>query len=528
MRLALAILGAQLGLAAVASGAASRSAVAPGRVTFSAGVSAVGEQALALPNGGAVVFADPADKQTGLYAAQLNADGSFDQSFGNGGLTHVPVSAPFTVQQIARQPDGKLVIAGYGPGAATRFPPLALVRLNPNGSLDRGFGDGGVAILPIDTRYCAGCTPLALTASGELIVTGSAGRQRTPGTDCPTGRCWVLARLTSTGALDPTFGQSGIVALPGDRGSSVVVLPSGEILAIDFAPQVPHARHLTRLLASGAPDPTFNKGTPVNLPDQAGVQLLAIPGGSVVIAVREALIRYTGSGAPDPSFGPGGIAPASSASEADLLPSGDGALLATASVAKRITASGAVDRSLGDPKFLHIDDEFDRSFQPTGHILRRPNGSYLVFGIVGVEPPITAGAGAVITRKPDLDLAVAALTPSFARDTSFGGPAARLHATIAVPSQRATTVRRQRAIRVKLTLSAPGNCAVVIKTDGGHVLARSVLPDFSDCATTTWVELTAYGDRWLRRHPVTRLHATARAIDLLANTALAKATAGLR
>jgi len=549
------------GASAAAGAAAPVAAQAPGRVIFSVNGGVVSSNvdgggaaaAVALPNGGAVLVGGGlAQQPTGFYAAQLKPNGSLDASFGDGGVAHVVASmAPSGVEQIVRQPDGKLVVVGDGvPVNKLQFPPLVLVRLNADGSMDQSFGSGGVALLPIQDS-CAGCTALALLPSGEFIVTGNTGQQSPAQGHNPNAvpdTKWVLARLTATGILDPSFAQSGIATLPetGGVGYDAAVLANGNIVTLGAAAG---SRYLTRLLPSGAPDPAFNAGTPALLPAGFGLGMVANPDGSVMVGLRGGVVRYTTAGIPDPSFGPGGVAQVASAGLYRLLPApGDGVLVVLQSVTvpgqlqvQRITTNGTVDSTLGGPSGLHFEVPFGggessflvslrpRPLLPLAQntfriasVVQRSDGSYLIVGGVRVSQPTGEGAGRSI-----FDFAAAALTPSFAPDASFGGSATPVHATLRIATQNATTTRTQHGIRVQLNVSAPGLCRVIIKANG-RVIAQSMLPVFAAGPATLPVELTSYGDQSLRRHHRVKLRATAEARDLLTNTATATASGALR
>jgi len=554
--LSLAVLSGLPGLLAVASAAAPTRAQAPGRVVFSvnggvvdSGVSGpAATAAVALPNGGAVLIGGAANP-SGFYAAQLQGDGTLDRSFGVGGIAHIVIATPpFLVDQVVRQPDGKVVVLGYGPGPKTDLPHQVLVRLNPDGSLDQTFGSGGVQILATET-FCVVCAPeLALLPNGEFVITGTIGQSL--GTPNPVPNRWLVARLTSTGALDPGFGDSGIAVLPVDRaqGFRIAVQGNGDILALGIAGFGPGGgEYLARLLPSGALDPSFNGGAPAMLPAGAGLEMLASPDGKVVIGLNGALVRYNAAGVPDITFGSGGVAPIVAAGQSyQLLPGlgGDGAVVISQSnggqvQAQRIAADGTptspvtVEIPFGGGEFSVVNgsgggrrpvllppleqDTFQRGF-----VLRRSDGSFLIVGGVALRPPSAGGPGGSL-----FDFAAAALTPSLALDTAFGGPVTPLHAALRVPTQRAATARSRHSIRVKLDLTAPGLCFVVI-TAHNRVVAQALLPVFAAGPVTLPVELTPYGDQWLRRHRHVRLSAGAQARDLLTNTATVTAAGVLR
>src|SRR5689334_7837484 len=72
------------------------------------------------------------------------APGDFDRGFGVAGVVRAPFQTPALGQAIALQPDGKVLAAGILHGGEVD---IALVRFLPDGSLDAGFGSGGVATL---------------------------------------------------------------------------------------------------------------------------------------------------------------------------------------------------------------------------------------------------------------------------------------------------------------------------------------------------------------------------------------------
>jgi uncharacterized delta-60 repeat protein len=126
-----------------------------------------------------------------------------------------------------------------------------------------------------------------------------------------------LVRYASAGALDTSFGQGGMVLVPGSgSGRAVAVQPDGKILvAARLGPSVDFA--LLRYTASGLPDSSFGSGGRV-LTDFGGdddpASIAVRPDGRIVLAgsskfnsvTRTALASYLPDGQPDPSFGTGG------------------------------------------------------------------------------------------------------------------------------------------------------------------------------------------------------------------------------
>lgn len=88
---------------------------------------------------------------------RLNTDGTLDNSFGNGGVfqysTYQYQRNLFNVaSKILLQNDGSLLIAGVGYAVANNLnSDLILMKLHANGSIDTSFGENGISRLPMLT-----------------------------------------------------------------------------------------------------------------------------------------------------------------------------------------------------------------------------------------------------------------------------------------------------------------------------------------------------------------------------------------
>src|SRR3990170_423953 len=104
-------------------------------------------------------------------------DGDLDPTFGTGGLVITDFGSSDFGQSIAIQPDGKIVVAGY----TTAIPNLnnfaidpanfALARYTPTGTLDSGFGSGGIVITDFGSDDSG--NSVAIQSDGKIIVAGS-------------------------------------------------------------------------------------------------------------------------------------------------------------------------------------------------------------------------------------------------------------------------------------------------------------------------------------------------------------------
>jgi uncharacterized delta-60 repeat protein len=112
--------------------------------------------------------------------AKYGADGALDPGFSGDGRATADFGDLITARSddLARavsvtQPDGKVLVAGYGysPYAGSAAAPVA--RFNPDGTLDASFGDGGRAAVDGVGEFRS----LAVLPGGKVTfdVTGEAG-----------------------------------------------------------------------------------------------------------------------------------------------------------------------------------------------------------------------------------------------------------------------------------------------------------------------------------------------------------------
>ena len=169
---------------------------------------------IALQNDGKIVVAGLASVSSNISfaLARLNADGSFDTSFGDGGKV-ITKAAPGEngANSVAIQPDGKIVAAGYGFG----FPDgrnFVLVRYNTDGSLDTTFDGNGILNTSFASDTADEANDLVIQTDGKIVAGGfSSGR-------------FALARYNPDGSLDASFDQDGkVVTTVGENSGNVLI-----------------------------------------------------------------------------------------------------------------------------------------------------------------------------------------------------------------------------------------------------------------------------------------------------------------
>jgi uncharacterized delta-60 repeat protein len=171
---------------------------------------------------------DPNGINSGFALARYLANGTRDLHFGTGGhvLTRLDCGGEgcgidyfMHINSLALQPDGKLVAAGrFVEGSGSNRCAFALARYLPNGSLDTRFGDGGQVFTFFDFDECVRTAGQALAQQpdGKVVVAGGYGFFDS---NCDAVIDVALARYTTTGALDPSFGSAGKVTTTFKQGS---------------------------------------------------------------------------------------------------------------------------------------------------------------------------------------------------------------------------------------------------------------------------------------------------------------------
>lgn len=109
--------------------------------------------------------------KTDIAVARYNLDGSFDTSFNSTGVRRLPIgSSNEAAAKVIQQADGKLVLAGNTLTSSGMH--TAVVRMNTDGSLDAGFGTGGIVVANIGTVSDQAMSVVE-QADGKLTVAGT-------------------------------------------------------------------------------------------------------------------------------------------------------------------------------------------------------------------------------------------------------------------------------------------------------------------------------------------------------------------
>jgi uncharacterized delta-60 repeat protein len=194
-----------------------------------------------------------------VILAKYDPQGRLDPTFGSGGLVRTSVGiGDDEVIRLLVQPDGRIVVGGDAfvadaDGGSSQLG--MLLRYTPAGVLDSTFGANGIVLADRDP-FLRG---LALESDGKLVVS-LLGRASNANFDE-----LVAARYTATGALDPTFGSSGVATFDCPRADAatgvceawaVFLLRDGSMVL----PLGDYIGWLARLGPTGVLDTAFGNG----------------------------------------------------------------------------------------------------------------------------------------------------------------------------------------------------------------------------------------------------------------------------
>jgi uncharacterized delta-60 repeat protein len=172
--------------------------------------------------------------------AQFTAGGSLDTTFGSGGVDNTSVAGQSI--SAAVQSDGKIVVL------VAQGNDIVVARFQSTGALDKTFsGDGKFDVLANSGALSDGV--IAVDSTGNIVATGVWGNSNTP----------FLFRLTSDGHLDNTFDTDGKVNV-GFAPYGLAIQSDNKIVIVGSAGKV--ARYTT----TGALDSTFGTGGTVTEP----------------------------------------------------------------------------------------------------------------------------------------------------------------------------------------------------------------------------------------------------------------------
>ena len=186
---------------------------AGGKVTTSVGSGYDRAFALVIQSDGRIVVAGTSSSNGSKYDFALvryNTDGSLDTRFGTGGkVTTLTGSGNGAALALGIQSDGRILAAGYSSNGGNYN--YAIARYNTDGSLDTGFGTGGIVTTPAGSGYDRAYA-LGIQPDGRIVVAGTSSNG--------SNYNFVLMRYDTDGSLDTRFGTGFDIGY--DKDSKVI------------------------------------------------------------------------------------------------------------------------------------------------------------------------------------------------------------------------------------------------------------------------------------------------------------------
>ncbi|MCC6810727.1 MAG: hypothetical protein IT381_25075 [Deltaproteobacteria bacterium] len=289
-------------------------------------IQSTGHVVIAGPFEHAPTAAGDAAKDTDVAAVRFTEDGALDTSFGNGGIARLDLSTGVmdgttlvadTSWGLTLAADDRLLIVAARVADGRKDTDFALVRLTAGGALDTSFGTNGVVTVDVAAGVDSPRQAI-VTSDGKVVACGysknAAGITST-----------VLFRVGTNGALDTSFGTSGVVSaapLANVTEAYDVALVGGNLMTAGYGKNLAADKvdFLTaKFTADGAIVTSHGKGGVLTLDlagdDDRGRDIVALPkGGALAVGsgkltsdnVDAMIVKLTADGAFDPSFGEGG------------------------------------------------------------------------------------------------------------------------------------------------------------------------------------------------------------------------------
>ncbi len=397
--------------------------------------------------------------------------GALDFSFGGTGFasSHPGVEAENVTAAVTSS--GQIVQAGTAIDPVTGITDIAVVEYNADGTLNDGFGAGGIVFTQITGSG-------ALPEAGQVLV-DSQGRIVVVGGD---GKNFEVLRYTAAGVLDSSFGTGGIVTTPifGGNGFGAATRAAfdsaGDIIVggTRFFGQTDTLAPIFRYQPNGTLDDSFGLDG-MAFPSFPTVTVTVVDSlmveqdGSIVIGGNDsgnsadmALLRFTQAGRPDPTFGTDGAVITSFGNSQEsafgLAQQPDGKILAVGAASS--STSGGFDLARYNP-----DGSLDTTFGSGGTLTTTFAGDTANALDVALDPDgkIVVGGSLSVTGQLGTYFGVARYLADGTLDPTFG--------TAGLATTAGAAQNDESAFEVSMALD-PSSNIVLGSSDANFNLAR--------------------------------------------------------
>ena len=354
--------------------------------------------------------------------------GTLDSTFGTGGTVTTSFGDGLAGVGAFEQPNGDIVVVAQTNFSQDFGTGIGLARFTSAGVLDATFGTNGTTVTEFN-----GITfdpfGFAVQTNGDILVGGVA-------TNGAGLNEFGLARYTSNGVLDTTFGTGGLVTtkvgIRSDAPSALLLQPSGQIVVGGFedggGKHIPGMLSLVRYNPNGSLDTTFGTGG-ISLvkADLLGPEALALLSNGDYLAVGQnpngtsgIVVEFSSKGALKSKVTAAKVVAALSSSQGGdsptiFQPNGDYVVATTSCTfhsqcrgtkisVTRFLETGITDQRFNAASFYSFDERQTTSVAKA--VALQSNGQIVVGGLINQDAPISGG--------------IARLDISGTLDTTFG------------------------------------------------------------------------------------------------------------
>jgi len=325
--------------------------------------------------------------------------------------------------------DGGYLVVGRTASFGAGLGDIYIVKLRADGSLDSSFGNGGT--LTIGGSGNDEGQAVIETSDGGYLIAGYSNSAGAGSYDM------YLVKLTSSGGLDTSFGNSGTITIGGNRddyANSVIETSDGGYLVVGRTASAGaglHDIYIVKLRADGSLDSSFGNGGTLTIggsQDEWGDSVIETHDGHYLIvgatnsagagSVDEYIVKLNLDGSLDTTFGSGGTLTLGGTGlefASSVLETQNGYLIAGRTTTSsqgsydlyftKITFNGTLDTSFANNGTLTIGGG---SYDYVSSLIKSKYGGYIAVGFTN-----SFGAG-------NNDVYIVKFTDNGALDSNFG------------------------------------------------------------------------------------------------------------
>jgi len=250
---------------------------------------------------------------------KYNVDGSLDTTFGTSGIGgfDVPAMQNFGPSIITEQSDGSIMVAGtintFGVSTTVS---TVVTKFSANGILDTSVGTNGILTLESASQPNFVYPRQMVTFGDSVLVMYTQGSSGSTSTT-------KIAKISSTGSLDSSFGTSGTLTLSGS-GADLAAGSSGTFLVAGTSSGATPDATVSKYTSTGSLDTTFGTSgvatVDTSTSRETGVSAVLV-NGKIMVGVNVTtsasgqpssfsakLVRLNADGSVDSGFGTSGVA----------------------------------------------------------------------------------------------------------------------------------------------------------------------------------------------------------------------------